>query len=191
MAFVPTQTNGPINARALVAATYRNPALKAALELARSRYNKKFRPHLKRVEFLSHALTVGTLLLEQGADSDTLVAGILEDIVTVGGISLAQIGSQFGPVVAAHVAALTPVTVDGEIDFHAYGVALKAAGRAVQTVKLASMLDEVCALPSKALVVESVRLAQYQALQQFLSDGDAELNRRLAGALHRALMASA
>lgn len=181
-----SKTQGPINSKAVIAYCYQDKSYAKALELAKKLYKKVKRDHTG-VEYLSHPLTVATLLLEIGVSSEAMQASALQDTLTKTTLKETTIRAEFGDAVANLVAALTPVKgADGKVDVDAYKAALLAAGPEAQTIKLASILDDVCSIPSGKLVAEADRLATAADIAGALTFGNAEIARRVQVALRRA-----
>lgn len=176
----------PINSKAVIGYCYQDKAYQKALKLAEKLYAKVKRVHTG-LDYLSHPLTVATLLLDVGVSSEAMQASALQDTLTKTTLKLSTIQAEFGTTVAQMVQALTPVQdASGQLDVAACKAALAAAGPEVQTIKLASLLDEVCAIPKGKLVVEAARIEQMADLAASLTFGNAELARRVQAAVRRA-----
>lgn len=176
----------PINSKAIIGYCYQDKAYQKALKLAEKLYAQVKRVHTG-VEYLSHPLTVATLLLEIGVSSQAMQASALQDTLTKTTLKLSTIQAEFGEAVAQMVQALTPVLgASGELDVEAYKAALASAGPEVQTIKLASILDEVCAIPKHKLAAEAARIELLADLANSLTFGNAELARRIQAAVRRA-----
>ncbi len=179
---------GPINSKAVIAYCYKDKSYAKALELAKKLYKGAKRAHTG-VEYLSHPLTVASLLLEIGGfSSEAMQASALQD--AQGGnttLKPTTIRTVFGDAVANLVDALTPVKdAEGNVDLAAYKAALIAAGPEAQTIKLASILDDVCSIPGAKLAGESGRIAVLADVAAALTDGNAEIARRVQAAIRRA-----
>jgi (p)ppGpp synthase/HD superfamily hydrolase len=181
-----TKVQGPINHKAVIAHCYADKAYKQALELAKKLYKKDKRKHTG-IDYLSHPLTVASLLLEVGASGDALVVSALQDTLSRTALKESTIRAEFGDIVADHVVALTPVkSVNGELDLEAYKAKLAGLTTHFQSVKLASILDEVCAIPAAKLAAESDLINTSFEIAGVLTAGNAELARRVQAALRRA-----
>lgn len=181
-----SKAQGPINQKAVIAYCYKDATYKKALELAKKLYSKHKRPHVN-VEYLSHPLTVATLLLELGVSSTAMVASALQDTLTRTNLKESTIRAEFGDAVAELVVALTPVvTAADQVDIEAYKAKLAAASHEVQTIKLASILDNVCAIPANRLAASAEFLNTCAELAGAMPLGNAEIGRRVQAALRRA-----
>lgn len=181
-----TKVQGPINHKAVIAYCYQDKAYKKALELAKKLYQKEKRKYTG-VNYLSHPLTVASLLLEVGVSSEAMVVSALQDTLTRTSLKEATIRTEFGDAVAAQVVALTPVkNVDGSLDLEAYKAKLAAAGPDIQTVKLAALLDEVCAIPAGKLSAEADLINTSADLAAVLTGGNPEIARRVQAIVRRA-----
>lgn len=180
------KAQGPINQKAVIGYCYKDKSYAKALELAKKLYKKVKRNHTG-LEYLSHPLTVATLLLEVGVSAEAMQASALQDTLSRTTLKEATIRADFGDAVADMVVALTPAKgADGKVDVDAYQAQLVAGGPEVQTIKLASLLDDVCAIPAAKLAAESEMLEQADKLAAAMTFGNAELARRVQAALRRA-----
>jgi (p)ppGpp synthase/HD superfamily hydrolase len=66
------------------------------------------------VPYIAHPVMVGLLLQRAGFDEETVAAGILHDVHEDAGVSLGDIGSEFGPKVAELVAWLSEKKSDAQ-----------------------------------------------------------------------------
>lgn len=180
------QVPGPINSKALVGYVQKDKAYEKALDLARKLYKGDKRDYTG-VQYVSHAMTVGSLLLEIRAQSSTMVASALQDTLARDRLQPKTIAEMFGDEALANVQALTPPANLGDAaSVQAYGEQLKAAGNAVQTIKTVSLLDHVCSVPRKKLGEAFKLFDQVQALLPWLEGGNAEMLRRLTVAVRNA-----
>lgn len=181
-----SKVQGPINQKAVIAACHKHKPLQHALELAKKLYKNTKRAHTG-IEYLSHPLTVISLLLEAGASQTALVAAALQDTLAQTTLKESTIRDQFGDDVANMVVALT-ATVDsvGYVHVEAYRDQLVAANPEVQTIKLAAILDEICAIPAKNLFAQADFINASAELAGALTQGNAEIARRVQAALRRA-----
>lgn len=182
--------NGPINQQALIAFGYKHKAFEQAGNLATKLYKKQKREFMG-VNYLSHPLTVCSLLLEFTAEASTLVAAMLAETLVRTNLREASIEEQFGPVVLTKVKALTPgwglnETPTAE-QVQAYGAQLKACGSDVQNILVASMLEKTCAIPSSKLSAMASQLLVFKELATYLTLANSALRTRLDFALKRAL----
>lgn len=181
-----TKVQGPINHKAVIAYCYQDATYKKALELAKKLYRKDKRKHTG-VEYLSHPLTVASLLLEVGVSGEAMVVSALQDTLSRTSLKESTLRAEFGDAIADQVVALTPVTgADGALDVAAYTGRLQAAGPAIQTIKLASILDEVCAIPAGKLSAEADFISGCAVIAGAMTLGNAEIARRVQAALRRA-----
>lgn len=181
-----TKVQGPINSKAVIAYCYKDKSYAKALELAKKLYKKVKRAYTG-VEYLSHPLTVGSLLLELGVSSEAMQASALQDTVEKTTLKATTVRTEFGDAVSDLVNALTPVTTpDGMVDIAAYTAAIVAAGVEAQTIKLASILDDVCSIPANKLSAEAERIGVLATIAAGLTGGNAELARRVQAAVRRA-----
>lgn len=177
---------GPINSKALVAYVQKDKAYEKALDLSRKLFKGDKRDYTG-VQYISHAMTVGSLLLEIQAQASTMLASALQDLLARERVKPKTIEELFGAEALTNVKALTPVKlVNGDLDIKAYGEQLKAGGNAIQTIKTASLLDHVCSIPKKNLAGAFKLLEQVDGLLPYLEGGNAELLRRLSVALRNA-----
>jgi len=181
-----SKVQGPINQKAVIAFCYKYLPYKQALELAKKLYKKDKRKHTG-IEYLSHPLTVGSLLLEVNASPTAVVVSALQDTLTRTSLKESTIRKEFGDAVADQVVALTPVNgAEGQLDVEAYKAKLVAAGPEVQTIKLAAILDEICSIPQNKLSAEAGYINTCADIAGALTLGNAELARRVQAALRRA-----
>lgn len=181
-----SKVQGPLNQKAVIAACYQHKPLELSLQLAKKLYKKHKRNHTG-IEYLSHPLTVISLLLEAKVSPDALVTAALQDTLTLTALKEATIRAQFGDVVADQVVALTPVIgADGKLDFDAYKAKLASANPEVQTIKLAAILDDVCSIPARQLAAEADFITANAELASVLTLGDAEIARRVQATVRRA-----
>lgn len=180
-----SKAHGPINQKAVIAYCYKDAQYQKALELAKKLYKKQKRKHTG-IEYLSHPLTVASLLLELGVSSTAMVVSALQDMLVLTNLKESTIRAQFGDVIADKVVALTPPTDDSAEAFQAYKSKLAGADHEVQTVKLAALLDDICAIPKAHLVADAPFLAKCSEIVESLNLGNAELARRVQAALRRA-----
>jgi (p)ppGpp synthase/HD superfamily hydrolase len=181
-----TKVQGPINHKAVIAHCYADKVYKQALELSKKLYKKDKRKHTG-IDYLSHPLTVASLLLEVGVSRDAMVVSALQDTLSRTALKESTIRTEFGDTVADQVVALTPVKAStGELDLDAYKAKLAGLDADFQTVKLAAILDDVCAIPAAKLAAESELINTSVELAGVLTAGNAELARRVQAALRRA-----
>ncbi|MFP4248826.1 MAG: HD domain-containing protein, partial [Armatimonadota bacterium] len=83
--------------------------LKAAYEHA-DRAHEQNPPRSTGHPFISHPLAVAEILTEIEADPDTVIAGVLHDVVEDTDVEIEQIEEEFGEVVAALVNGVTKLT---------------------------------------------------------------------------------
>lgn len=177
---------GPINSKALVAYVQKDKAYANALMLVRKVF-KKDKRDFTGVAYESHAMTVGSLLLEIQAQSSTMVASALMDLLAREKVKPATIEEQYGADALAAVQALTPSKLfTGDVDIKATGEKLQAAGNAIQTIKTAALLDHVCSVPRKHLSAAFKLLDTADGLLPYLKGGNSELLRRLTVAVRNA-----
>ena len=87
----------------------------AALNLAAAAHRDQPRKG-SNVPYIVHLVHVATILLRYGYAEDLVIAGLLHDIVEDQNVPLKQIASDFGPVVAEIVAALTEQKMEGGVE---------------------------------------------------------------------------
>ena len=177
-----SKVQGPINHKAVIAACHKYKPLQLALELAKKLYKKDKRKHTG-IEYLSHPLTVISLLLEVGAAPDALVVAALQDTLSRTTLKESTIRAQFGDAIAEQVVALTQA---GAQDVTAYKAQLASTSPEVQTIKLASVLDHICAIPAAKLTAEAAFIGELADIAGVLAMGNAEIARRVQAALRRA-----
>lgn len=175
----------PVNSKAIIAYAKQEPEYKKALDLAKKLYQKDRRQYTG-IEYLSHPLTVGSLLLDFAVQPSAMVVSALEDVLVRTTLTEQALREQFGDAIADKVVALTaPKTVTPET-LQVHIKRLQAADPDVKTVKLASLLDHICSIPANKLKHAAGYLADCKALLPALEGGNAELMRRVTGALRRA-----
>ena len=177
---------GPINQKAVIAYCHKDKSYQKAIELAKKLYAKRKRKY-SGVAYWSHPLTVASLLLEVGVASEAMVASALQDTLTHSTLKEATIRAEFGDVVADMVLVLTPLS--GELEalaFAAYKAKLAGASPGVQTIKLASILDDLCAIPTSKVSAESEFIDNCAELAGVLTLGNAELARRVQSVIRLA-----
>lgn len=175
----------PVNAQALIAYVKAEPVFKAALDKAKSLYAKD-RRNYTGIAYVSHPMTVASVLLEFPVTAETMAIAALEEVLARTRFTEVELREQFGDVVADAVVALTPPKTSTQADLVAYGARLAGTTPAVQSVKLASMLDHICAIPTGKLKNAAGTMANFKVILPSLTAGDAELMRRVANALRRA-----
>lgn len=181
-----SKIQGPINHKAVIAACHKHKPLQLALELAKKLYQKQKRKHTG-IDYLSHPLTVISLLLEVGASQDALVVAALQDTLSRTTLKESTIRAQFGDAIADKVVALTATAITGQrVVIEAYRDQLVSGGPEVQTIKLASILDEICSLPANTLRTETATVDVLADIAGDLTLGNAEIARRVQAALRRA-----
>lgn len=177
---------GPINSKALVGYVQKEKPYAEALMLVRKVFKKDKREYTG-VAYESHAMTVGSLLLEIQAQSSTMIASALMDLLAREKVKPSTIEEKWGAVALANVQALTPVKLfTGDVDIKATGEKLQAAGNAIQTIKTAALLDHVCSMPKKNLSAAFKLLDIADGLLPYLEGGNAELLRRLTALVRNA-----
>lgn len=181
---------GPINSKAVIAYCHRDKTFSNALQLA-----KKLLSGQKRAftgfDYLSHPLTVASLLIEVKAPQPVMVAAALQDSLSRTTLKAATLEKEYGAEVAAMVRALTPVkNAEGQVDLAAYKAQLEQGGESVQTIKLASLLDHLAPLSEKYAKKAGELIAEATELLPSLTQGHPELMHRAQAALRRARQAS-
>jgi (p)ppGpp synthase/HD superfamily hydrolase len=176
-----SKAQGPINQKAVIAACHQHKPLQQALELAKKLYKKEKRKHTG-IEYLSHPLTVISLLLDVNAPQESLVVAALQDTLAITTLKNSTLRSLFGDAVADQVIALTQAGDTHE----AYKAKLAGSTSEVQTIKLASILDNICAIPAKSLASEVDFINAAADIAGALVLGNAEIARRVQAALRRA-----
>lgn len=176
----------PINSKGLIALAKREKLFKASLELATKLYKKQKRSHTG-VEYASHPMTVVTILLDINESVEALSAAALEEVMSRTALKEASLREVAGNAVAEKVLLLTPPkTADGKVDVLAYANVLAGAPADVQNIKLASMLDHICAIPSSKLGAEFAYLEECAIILPGLTLGNEDLKRRTEAVLRRA-----
>lgn len=183
---IPMQkVSGPINTQTFIAYARRHKPFEEAFNLATKLYAKQKRD-FTGIKYISHPSTVASLLLDYQLPAHTMVAAVLEETLSRTNLKAATIENLFGAEVLALVQALTPGELAGSEARQAYGEQIRAAGYQAQTVKLASILDHVCAIPAKRLSESVDNLNAWADLLPYLVGGNAELHERLTAAIRRA-----
>jgi guanosine-3',5'-bis(diphosphate) 3'-pyrophosphohydrolase len=90
-------------------------AVRDAYELARAAHAGQRRA--SGDEFVSHAVEVATILAVLGLDSESLVSGLVHDVVEDTTVSLSEIDERFGPRVATIVDGVTKI---GRVEFRSH-----------------------------------------------------------------------
>jgi len=85
----------------------------AALRLAATAHRAQKRKG-SDAPYIVHPVQVSTILLRYGFAEDEVIAGLLHDVVEDQGVSLDSIEAEFGPAVAAMVAALSERKREGD-----------------------------------------------------------------------------
>lgn len=171
----------PVNSKALIALSQREKNFADALKLITKLYKKDKRQYTG-VPYAGHPMTVVSLLLDYDVPVPALIAAVFEDALTKTSLKVATIKAQYGDEVVGMVLALTPP--DGGIE--AFKAQLQDAPEVVKTIKLASLLDDVCSIPAKNLTAAQPFIGDVAALLPALESGNAELFRRLQAAVRRA-----
>lgn len=175
----------PVNSSAIIAYAKQEPVFKQALDLAKKVYQKDRRMYTG-IEYLSHPLTVASLLHEFAVQPTTMVLAALEEVLARTPLTEAAIREQFGDAIANKVVAITPPKKSTPETLQEYTERLKAADSDLKTVKLASLLDHICSIPSNKLKHAAGFLADCKIMLPALEGGNKELMRRVTGALRRA-----
>ena len=186
-----TNPLSPVNSKALIAYAHVNKTFSTALQLAVKLY-KKDKRQWSGVPYVSHAMTVASLLLELKAPSNVMVVAALQDMLQRNALTEATMRKEFGDEITDMVRALSkPKAVEGSDVVQAYLAQLAGASDEVKTVKLASLLDMVCAVPRKKMTDPAVQalLADARTLLPSLVGGSPELTRRVTLILRRAIEA--
>lgn len=180
------QTANPVNSKLLIGLAQSNKAMASALQLVTKVYKNDKREHTG-IPYSSHALTMVSVLHPFELSMPALVAAVLADTLSRKAVKYETLVEQFGPDVADMVKALTPVRKeDGQLDVEAYKAQLSAASPEVQSIKLADLLDHICAIPAKKLAASFELFNLAEALLPALGQGDPELLRRVLLSIHRA-----
>lgn len=170
----------PVNSKALIALSQKNKTFAQAMKLIIKLYKGQARPYTG-LRYDSHPLTVGSLLLDRGLDEATVLVAILADVLHASSLKEATLRDLFGDAVADRVVALTP-----EPNHAAYLARLMDLDGDTQSIKIASLLDEVCAIPER----NQAEAAQYKAFaalaHRHLELADTDLRDRLGMALAHA-----
>ncbi|WP_172415111.1 HD domain-containing protein [Comamonas thiooxydans] len=175
-----------IDKKALIAAIKKDPVFQKAMEYAKEAYKKDRRAYTG-IDYFSHPMTVTSLLGKFDASSHALVLAALEEVVSRGKRTVAQVRAEFGDAVASDVAVLTAPQDTSQTALEGYRDRLAAASADVQLVKLASMLDHIVAIPSNKLKhAAGAFLADFKVILPGLAKGDQDLFSRVQGALRRA-----
>jgi (p)ppGpp synthase/HD superfamily hydrolase len=83
-----------------------SPRYEAALTLAAQAHRDQVRKTGDE-PYIVHPVHASTILLRHGFSEDVVIAGLLHDVVEDAGVPLARVEAEFGPTVAAIVAAVT------------------------------------------------------------------------------------
>lgn len=183
-----TNPLSPVNSKALIAYAHVNKTFSTALQLAVKLY-KKDKRQWSGVPYVSHAMTVASLLLEIKAPADIMVVAALQDMLQRNALTEAVMRKDFGDAITDMVVALSkPKVAEGEDANLAFFNQLASSTDEVKTVKLASLLDMVCAVPRKKMADPAVQalLSDARAILPSLVGGSPELNRRVTLILRRA-----
>lgn len=168
--------DGPINQRALVAYTQSHKLFASALKLAVKLFEKDKRP-FTGLKYVSHTMTVASLLIELKLEEKILVVAALQDVLRKPkSVQPEKLTTDFGSEVSGLVSALQIGT-----DIPAYASRLPDADPIVHTVLAASLLDEACSIPRKSIKTEEARaiLRRVDTLAVCLTKAHPELLRRL------------
>lgn len=174
----------PINAQKLIAAAYKDKLVQSCLKLADKLFKKVPRKHYPLAtkkrgnDYAAHPMTVMSILLELGIDdSHTLAAAALEDVLHLTAVKESTVLEVAGSEVMAMVATLArPKEGDDPAE---YAQRLAAASPAIQNIKLASLLEDLCSIPSHKVQEEFAMFDQAEQLLAVLTKGEAELVRRV------------
>lgn len=181
-----SKTQGPINSGALISLAKRDKVFAEALKCITKLYKKEKRQYTG-LEYASHPMTVISLLMDVGVAGEALVAAALEDVLVRTNMKESSVRAQFGDAVADMVLVLTAPRLETRAaSFAVYREQLMSAPDEVKSIKLASLLDEVCAVPAKNLSAAFELIDGAAGLLDALASGNAELHRRLQAAVRRA-----
>lgn len=167
---------GPINQRALVAYTQSHKTFASALKLSVKLFEKDKRP-FTGLKYVSHTMTVASLLIDLKLEEKILVVAALQDVLRKPkSVNSEKLTTDFGSEVSNLVSALQ---VGSDID--SYVKTLPDADPIVHTVLAASLLDEACSIPRKHIKSDEARtiLRRVDTLAVALPKAHPELLRRL------------
>ena len=182
---IPSNTVSPVNAKALIAHARLEKSFYDALQLAKKLYAKQKRAHTG-VEYLSRPLTVASLLLDLKYATPVLVAAVLSETLVRTTLKPTALRDKFGDAVADMVEILTPpAELEGE-PWAAYVQRLAEANPDVQSIKMAELLEGICALPRKTLGNEFAFLARCEQLAAAMPMANEELSRRVTALIRAA-----
>jgi (p)ppGpp synthase/HD superfamily hydrolase len=122
----------------------------AALALAARAHRTQTRKG-SDVPYIVHPVHVSAILIRYGLDEETVIAGLLHDVVEDQDVPLARIEAEFGPAVAAIVEALTERKKAGGVERpwedrkRELLDQIRAAGQQAVAVKAADAIHNVCA----------------------------------------------
>lgn len=174
-------SEGPINQRALIAYTQGHKSFASALKLAVKVFEKDKR-QFTGVKYVSHAMTVASLLIEVKESEATLVVAALQDVLRKPAVTEEKLLVDFGSEVLALVKALQVGS-----SLSAYVVTLADADPVVHTVMAASLLDHICSIPRKSIKSAEAKeiLVRADTLHTHLTKANPELLRRLTSVLRQ------
>lgn len=181
------QNKSAFNHKALIAYSNQNPTYAKALKLAVKMLEGRTRP-FTHIKYVSHAMTVGSLLIEVKADLRTMIASALQDLVSKSQACGASLSADYG----ADCVDLAVALQIGP-DVAAFASTLAQADPAVHTILTASVLDEVCSIPTKSIKTPEARVFLDRAvkLTPALTKADPELHRRLSLVVRTILLSRA
>lgn len=177
---------GPINPKAVIAYARQHKHFEEAYNLVTKLYAKQKR-EFTGVQYISHPSTVASLLLEFSPTPEMMLAALLEETPTRTRLKWETIEKLFGPAVLRMVQDLQEPELAHE-GWLAYCEQVATQDYATKTVKLASLLDHACAIPSRKLSDCYARLGRWEQLLPALKGGNSELHDRMSAVLKRALV---
>lgn len=129
--------------------------------------------------YINHPISVCKLVSEVKHTEEMLISALLHDTVEDTEVTIEQIETEFGGLVADYVAGLTDISKseDGnrktrkEIDRLHY----KGSSPEVQTIKLADLIDNSSTIAKYDLEFAEVYMREKRELMKFLEDGSDRL----------------
>lgn len=178
-------TQGPINANALIVYCNKNKQYAKALKQVTELYKKTKRKYTN-LNYVSHALTVGTTALTLNLSPEAMILSALEDVTAKAKLDSEKIGELYGLDIQKAVHLITPVLDEqGLINMPLYINNLKCLPPDMQTIKLISLLDHVAAIPKNKLKENTELFDNARLILESLDQGNEQIKSRLLRLLRK------
>lgn len=152
-----------------------------AFKYAKEAHEGQVRKYTKEPYF-HHVLNVAQMVQSSGGTSEMIAAAILHDTVEDTQVTIEDIALEFGATVYSYVALLTDISVPSDGNRAARKLIdrqhIKGAPPAVQTIKLADLIDNTKSIVDHDPEFAKVYMMEKAALLEYLKDGHIGLYRK-------------